>query len=84
MGATEAFPTVSASLEMASPALAETSLREVASLSRDSNSERHFHEEQSDGADEFICPRFVGEKMPLADGQVRRLRGERVVFGGAR
>jgi hypothetical protein len=45
MGATEAFPTVSASLGTASPAQAETSLREVASLSRESNSERHFHGE---------------------------------------
>jgi enediyne biosynthesis protein E4 len=45
MGATEAFPTVSASLETASPAQAETSLREVANLSREFNSERHFHGE---------------------------------------
>ncbi len=41
--ATEALPTDSVSSETASPAQAETSLRELASLSRESSSKRQFN-----------------------------------------
>jgi hypothetical protein len=66
-------------------------LREVASLSRESNSERHFHGELNRTGRMNSSALFDVLKVPLADGQVRarpgkwewtRLRRDRLTLVG--
>src|SRR5579871_763097 len=56
MGATEALLTASDTWGTASPVLAETMLREVVRLSRESNSKRQLCRNSKSRSDEFIWP----------------------------